>query len=214
MPEPESELAREGCGQTSVCRQVVAGLPPGRSKVCSMALSAGSVLATCQAIDWELGRAPECTRATAFRALQTEITRLATEARQQPLLVLNEAQHLRPEVLEDLRLLAHFALDFAPRLGLLLAGLTEWQRRLAMAVPTSLNQRIVVRQHRAGLVRAELGESMHSTACGWPAASCRCWSRLRWRRCTRPRTACRGRSTGWRTPRWPPPSMSNAPPGS
>ena len=131
MPESESELAREGCGQTSVCGQVVAGLPPGRSKVCSMALSAGSVLATCQAIDWELGRAPECTRATAFRALQTEITRLATEARQQPLLVLNEAQHLRPEVLEDLRLLAHFALDFAPRLGLLLAGLTEWQRRLA-----------------------------------------------------------------------------------
>ena len=140
MPEPESELAREGCGQTSVRRQVVAGRHPGRSKVCSVALSPGSVLAAYEAVGWELGRVPERPRASAFGALQIEITRLATEAR----------------------------------------------------------------QHRVGLVRAELGESLHSTACGWPVASCRCWSRPRWRRCTRPRTACRGRSTGWHTPRWPP----------
>ena len=128
MPEPESELAREGCGQTSVCRQVVAGLHPGRSKVCSVALSAGSVL--------------------------------------------DKAQHLRPEVLEDLRLLACFAMDSAPRLGLLLAGLTEWQRRLARAVPTVLNQRIVVCQPRAGLARAELGKSVQRrlrlAGCEWP----------------------------------------------
>ena len=133
-----------GCGKTSVCRQVVAGLHPGRYKVCYVALSTGSVLDTYQAIGWELGLAPAPTRARAFRALQTEITRLATEARQQPLLGFDEAQHLRSEVLEDLRLL--------------LVGLTELQRRLAMAVHTSLNQRIVVRQHMAGLARAELGE--------------------------------------------------------
>ena len=147
-----------GCGKTSVCRQVVAGLHPGRYKVCYVALSTGSVLDTYQAIGWELGLAPAYTRASAFRALQTEITRLATEARQQPLLVFDEAQHLRSEVLEDLRLLTNFAMDAEPRLCLLLVGLTELQRRLAMAVHTSLNQRIVVRQHMAGLARAELGE--------------------------------------------------------
>ena len=149
-----------GCGKTSVCRQVVAGLHPGRYKVCYVALSTGSVLDTYQAVGWELGLAPTHTRASAFRALQTEIACLPTEARQQPLPVLDEAQHLHSETLENLRLLTNFAMDSAPRLCLLLVGLTELQRRLAMAVPTSLNQRIVVRQPRAGLARAELGESV------------------------------------------------------
>ena len=117
-----------------------------------------------------------------LRSLAAEISRLATEARQQPLLVLDEAQHLRPEVLEDLRLLAHFAMDSAPRLGLPLAGLTEWQRRLARAVPTVQNQRIVVCQPRAGLAAPNSG-NLCSAACGWPAASGRRWNRLRWRRC-------------------------------
>ena len=107
-----------------------------------------------------------------LRSLAAEISRLATEARQQPLLVLAEAQHLRPEVLEDLRLLAHFAMDSAPRLGLPLAGLTEWQRRLARTVPTFLDERIAVRQPRVGLARAELGKSVQRrlrlAGCEWP----------------------------------------------
>lgn len=145
-----------GCGKTTVCRQVVASLHPGRYKVCYVTLSTGSVFDTYQAIGWELGLAPQRTRAAAFRALQTEITRLATEARQQPVLVLDEAQHLRSEVLEDLRLLTNFEMDSEPRLCLLLVGLTELQRRLTMAVHASLNQRIVVRQHLGGLGRSEL----------------------------------------------------------
>ena len=107
------------------------------------------MLDTYQAVGWELGLAPERTRASAFRALQTEITRLATEARQEPLLVL-----------EDLCLVTHFAMDSELRPCLLLVGLTELQRRLAMAVHTSLNQRVVVRQRGAGLAHAELGESV------------------------------------------------------
>ena len=134
----------------------MAGLQPGRYKVCYGTLSTGSVLDTHPAIGWELGLAPERTRAGAFRAVQTEITRLAVEARQQPLLVLDEAQHLRHEVLEDLRLLTSFEMDSEPRLCLLLVGLTELQRRLRMAAHAALNQRIVVRQQLGGLCRNEL----------------------------------------------------------
>ena len=42
------------------------------------------------------------------------------------------------------------------RLCLLLVGLTELRRRLSMAVHESLNQRLVVRHHIAGLHRDEL----------------------------------------------------------
>ena len=75
-----------------------------------------------------------------------------------PILVVDEAQHLRNDVLEDLRLLTNYAMDSEPRLCLLLVGLSELRRRLAMAVHESLTQRIVVRLHLSGLARDELAE--------------------------------------------------------
>ena len=102
------------------------------------------------------GLPTERSRATAYRAIRAEITRLVGEAKQLPVLVIDEAQHLRNDVLEDLRLLTNFAMDSENRLCLLLVGLTELRRRLAMAVHESLAQRLVVRHHLAGLDREEL----------------------------------------------------------
>ena len=76
--------------------------------------------------------------------------------KQLPILVIDEAQHLRNDVLEDLRLLCNFAMDSENRLCLLLVGLTELRRRLAMAVHESLSQPLVVRHHLNGLDRDEL----------------------------------------------------------
>lgn len=107
-------------------------------------------------IAWELGLPTERNRAGASRAIREEITRLVTEARQQPVLVVDEAHHLRNDVLEDLRLLTNYEMDAENRLCLLLVGLTELRRRLSMTVHESLDQRIVVRHHLPGLARDEL----------------------------------------------------------
>ena len=145
-----------GCGKTSVCRRVTAALHPGLHRVHYVALSTGSVLDTYQAIAWELGLATVRTRAAAYREIRTEISRLVREAKQLPVLVIDEAHHLRNDVLEDLRLLTNFAMDNEQRLCLLLVGLTELRRRLSMAVHESLAQRLVVREHLGGLERDEL----------------------------------------------------------
>ena len=109
-------------------------------------------------IAWELGLAEERSRATAYRAIRNEVTRLVTEAKQLPVLIVDEAQHLRNDVLEDLRLLTNFNMDADRRLCLLLVGLTELRRRLAMAVHESLSQRLVVRHQIGGLARDELDD--------------------------------------------------------
>jgi general secretion pathway protein A len=70
--------------------------------------------------------------------------------------VVDESHHLRNDVLEDLRLLTNYAMDAERRLCLLLVGLTELRRRLAMAVHESLEQRIVVNYHFTGFARDEL----------------------------------------------------------
>jgi type II secretory pathway predicted ATPase ExeA len=145
-----------GSGKTTVCRKVTASLHSGLFRLFYVTLTTGHVMDMYKSIAWELGLPTERNRAGASRAIRTEITRLVTEARQQPVLVVDEAHHLRNDVLEDLRLLTNYEMDAENRLCLLLVGLTELRRRLAMTVHESLDQRIVVRHHLPGLARDEL----------------------------------------------------------
>ncbi len=147
-----------GSGKTTVCRKIAAQLHPGLYRVFYVPLSTGNVMDMYKSIGWELGLPTERNRASAFRVIRAEITRLTLEAKQRPVLIVDEAHHLRNEVLEDLRLLTNYEMDSQNRLCLLLVGLTELRRRLAMAVHESLAQRIVVRYHLAGLGRDELPE--------------------------------------------------------
>jgi len=147
-----------GSGKTTVCRKVVATLHPGLYRLCYVPLSTGSVMDMYKSLAWELGLSGVPNRAGAFREIRAEVTRLTHEAKQRVVLVIDEAHHLRNEVLEDLRLLTNYAMDSENRLCLILVGLTELRRRLAMAVHESLAQRIVVRYHFSGLTRAELPE--------------------------------------------------------
>ena len=145
-----------GSGKTTVCRKVADALHCGLHRLLYVTLSTGNVLDMYKCIAWELGLPAEHNRAGAFRAIRAEVTRLVTEARQLPVLIIDEAHHLRNDVLEDLRLLTNYQMDSENRLCLLLVGLTELRRRLTMAVHESLDQRIIVRHHLPGLTRDEL----------------------------------------------------------
>ena len=145
-----------GCGKTTVCRRVTAALHPGLYRVFYVSLTTGNVMDMYKSIAWELGLPTERNRAAAFRVIRAEITRLTLEGKQRPVLIVDEAHHLRNDVLEDLRLLTNYAMDSDNRLCLILVGLTELRRRLRMAVHESLAQRIAVRYHLAGLARDEL----------------------------------------------------------
>ncbi len=145
-----------GSGKTTLVRHVTTGLHPGLYRIVYVALSTGNVMDMYKSIAWELGLPAERNRAGAFRAIRTEVSRLLLEGKQRPVVIIDEAHHLRNEVLEDLRLLTNYEMDSENRLCLLLVGLTELRRRLRMAVHESLDQRIVVRYHLAGLDRDEL----------------------------------------------------------
>ena len=151
-------IDESGSCKTTVRRKVAASLHPGLYRVFYVPLSTGNVMDMYKSIGWELGLPTERNRAAAFRVIRSEITRLTLEARQRPILIVDEAHHLRNEVLEDLRLLTNYQMDSDNRLCLLLVGLTELRRRLSMAVHESLAQRIVVRHHLAGLTREEVPE--------------------------------------------------------
>ena len=120
-----------GCGKTTACRHVVSTLHSGLYRVGYVALTTGSVLDIYNMIAWAFGLEVQRSRAAAYSAIRAEVSRLAREARQTPVLVVDEAQHLRPEILEELRLLTSYEMDSDNRLCLLLVGLGEVEPYLA-----------------------------------------------------------------------------------
>ncbi|HEY3452369.1 MAG TPA: AAA family ATPase [Myxococcales bacterium] len=145
-----------GSGKTCACRKVLTALHTGLWRVIYVALSTGNVMDLYKTIAWEMGLPTERSRAALYRQIRGEVNRLCAEARCRPVLVVDEAHNLRPDVLEDLRLLTNYQMDSENRLCLLLVGQAELRRRLGMAVYEALAQRIVMRYHFPGFSRDEL----------------------------------------------------------
>jgi type II secretory pathway predicted ATPase ExeA len=146
-----------GSGKSTACRAMTARLHTGLYKVFYVPLSTGNPMDLYKSIAWEMGLPTERSRASLYRQIRNEVTRLGTEARTRPVLILDEAHGLRSDVLEEMRLLTNYAMDSQNRLCLLFCGQTELRRRLAMAVHEALNQRVVVRYHLPPLTRDETG---------------------------------------------------------
>ena len=143
-----------GSGKSSACRKMASALHSGLYKTLYVPLSTGNPIDMYKCIAWELGLPTERSRAALYRQIRSEVTRLCVEAKTRCLLIVDEAQALRSEVLEELRLLTNYAMDSENRLCLLLCGQSELRRRVSMAVHEPLNQRIVVR-YQLGALSAE-----------------------------------------------------------
>jgi general secretion pathway protein A len=146
-----------GSGKTTTCRRLVAGLHTGLYRTLYVSMTTGNVMDLYKSIAWEMGLPTERNRAALFRQIRNEVTRLCAENRMRPVLIVDEAHHLRTDLLEDLRLLTNYAMDSENRLTVLLVGHPELRRRMSMAALDALAQRIVVRAHARGLARDEMG---------------------------------------------------------
>lgn len=147
-----------GSGKTTAARAVVAKLHTGLYRILYVPLSTGNVMDMYKTIAWELGLPTERSRAALYKAIRTEVSRLCTESKLRPVLIVDEAHHLRSDVLEDLRLLTNYQMDSENRLCLVFVGHAELKRRLGMAVHEALAQRIVVNHHIGGMERHEMAD--------------------------------------------------------
>jgi general secretion pathway protein A len=146
-----------GSGKTTTCRRLVAGLHTGLHRVLYTSMTTGNAMDLYKSIAWELGLPTERNRAGLFRQIRAEVSRLCAENRLRPVLIVDEAHHLRTDLLEDLRLLTNYAMDSENRLTLVLVGHPELRRRMGMAALDALAQRVVVRANVRGLARDEMG---------------------------------------------------------
>jgi general secretion pathway protein A len=136
-----------GTGKTTVSRCLKQQLPEDTdcAFILNPSLSTEELLASiCDAFHLEY--AQPATLKTLFDALHHFLLH-NHQAGRRTLLVIDEAQHLMPEVLEQLRLLTNLETDDAKLLQIVLIGQPELQQLLRQPLLRQLAQRITARYH-------------------------------------------------------------------
>jgi general secretion pathway protein A len=134
-----------GSGKSTALRRLRDSLHPEKVRVVYLHDTAVNPADFFRQLALELGLEPHWSRALGFRSVQQEIVRLVQERHLTVLLVVDEAHHLRPDLLALLPLLTNFDWDGQNRLALLLAGQSGLRNKLRMAHLEPLAQRISVR---------------------------------------------------------------------
>ena len=142
------ELTGEvGAGKTTVLRSFLAQLDPERYRTALIFNPCLSALDLLQAVNREFQIPAEGLGHTALlEALNLFLIRQNEEGRI-VVLVIDEAQNLQPEVLEQIRLISNLETDREKLLQIVLSGQPELGRLLGRNDLRQLNQRIVVRYH-------------------------------------------------------------------
>ncbi|WP_028114434.1 ExeA family protein [Ferrimonas kyonanensis] len=145
-----------GTGKTTVSRSLLAQLPDNTDTafILNPALTELELLATlCDEL--KIGYDPDPT----LKQLTDKISAFLLanhQAGRNTVMIIDEAQHLKPEVLEQLRLLTNLETDTRKLLQVILIGQPELQELLQRRELRQLAQRITARYHLLPLTREEV----------------------------------------------------------
>jgi len=149
-----------GAGKTTVCRCFIEQVPPNcrLAYIFNPRLSVGELLqSVCDELHIPL---PEAASGAGIKAYVDAINVYLLEAHSQGLnnvLVIDEAQNLSAEVLEQLRLLTNLETSERKLLQIILIGQPELRSMLARPELEQLAQRVIARYHLGPLSEAETG---------------------------------------------------------
>lgn len=143
-----------GIGKTTALRHFLGGLDDG-SCVVAYQGSTRHAVAILEGLVESLGVTPSRHRAALLRQLSTLCARTWHEQRKKTLVVVDDAQLLDDDLLEDLRLLTNFEMDAADPLILLLVGHPSLRQRLRKPVHLALLDRVRMQYRLEGLSRDE-----------------------------------------------------------
>lgn len=144
-----------GCGKSTALRRLRDELHPEQVQILYLSDTLGTARDLCALIALELGIPTSASRVRMLRDIQHEIQRRAEDRRLDVLLILDEAQDLRNDVLSLITQLRNFQWDRQPPLAVLLAGQIGLRQKLRLAHLEPLAQRITMRYHLRGLDRQQ-----------------------------------------------------------
>ncbi|MCE5229797.1 AAA family ATPase [bacterium] len=147
-----------GCGKTTLCRALLNQLDPEQVRVCVVLNSYLTDLELLKTINEGYGLAAESDSKKTL--LDTLNNFLIDEFKQghNVVLIIDEAQNLRPETLEQIRMISNLETETAKLIQIVMVGQPELRRTLGLPELEQLNQRITVRYHITTLEPDEIAE--------------------------------------------------------
>ena len=145
-----------GVGKTAAIRNLCAQLPKPDHLVLYLCDTSVSPLDLYRTLAIELGIRPSHRRAQLWTDIKQTLVHLVDERGTQPLIIMDEAQHLSDRFLIDLGGFLNFAFDSRDLLTLWLVGLPPLARRLRMQIHAPLAMRIAAQIHLEPVTEREL----------------------------------------------------------
>lgn len=133
-----------GLGKTTAVRNWVNTLNEAANRIVYIPLSTLTVIEFYRYLAQELGSDPAFRKADNFRFIQSSIRRLTVEKKMTPVIILDEANYLSNNTLNDLKLLFNFDMDTSYKAMILLCGLPQLTARLNLNMHEPLRQRITM----------------------------------------------------------------------
>ena len=150
-----------GTGKTTVCRCFIENAPEhvDIALILNPRLSARELLsAICDEL--EIDHDPDTSIKTLVDAINQDLLKAHAEGRHK-VLIIDEAQNLSADVLEQLRLLTNLETAEKKLLQIVLLGQPELQGLLSLPELRQLNQRVTARYHLDAIERSELPAYLH-----------------------------------------------------
>ena len=151
-----------GSGKTHSLRCFVSTLPKNLFKVVYIPLSTVTVLDFYKSIAYGLGTEVSSKKVTLFRSIQERIISLSKDKKVVPVIIIDEAQYLKTEVLNDIKLLLNFSMDSKNYALMILAGQEPLGSTLNKSIHESLKQRIAINFNYSGIDQNEVPEYINT----------------------------------------------------
>lgn len=133
-----------GKGKTYSIKYFVKNLNPNLYKVVYLSLSTVTVLEFYRNFCRGLGIEPATKKVDMYHQIQERLQLLVKDRRITPIIIVDEAQYLKTDVLNDLKMLLNFEMDSKDYAVLILVGQPVLNDILSRTVHEALNQRIIV----------------------------------------------------------------------
>jgi general secretion pathway protein A len=146
-----------GAGKTTLCRTLIRQLGPN-TKVALILNSYLSDLELLQAVNDEFGVPSDSASKKDLIAALNVFLLSENAAGRDCLLIVDEAQNLAPETLEQTRMLSNLETETDKLIQILLMGQPELRDTLRLPRLEQLNQRVTVRHHLSALDRSETAD--------------------------------------------------------
>lgn len=158
-----------GVGKSTAVRAFLSTLDDRRYHVCYVG-STDATRSVLRRLAWSFGMRAAYLQGDLKDDVHQRIGDMWAEHEKRTVLVIDEAQAYGAKALQELRLLTNFLCDSVSPLALVLVGQPDLRTQLRKQVHVALDDRIMIRQHLAGLSKKETGEYIraHLRSVGGP----------------------------------------------